>query len=220
MARGTVIGARGKRYPAVSLLEFCSVAAGIYAADTLVKRSPISLLKAGTVHPGRFLVLCGGSVASVEEAHAAGIGAGAGQLLDAVFLPDIHRLLHDALIGERRALEAEALGVIETCGPATLLRAVDAAVKGANVGIGEIRLADDLGGRAFALLDGTLTDVSAALDIGCGLLHEAQLISRALIPRLDGNLRRLLDEGSSFAPCAMHVPDGAELDEAVPDASR
>ena len=46
--------------------------------------------------------------------------------------------------------EAEALGVLETCGPATLLRSVDAAVKGANVGIGEIRLADEIRPHAAA----------------------------------------------------------------------
>ena len=57
-----------KRHGAMALLEFETIAAGVLASDIMVKRSPIALLRCGTIHPGRFLILVGGSVASTEEA--------------------------------------------------------------------------------------------------------------------------------------------------------
>lgn len=197
-------------HPALALLEFDSVAAGILAADVMVKRAPIALLKAGTVHPGRYLVLLGGTVASVEEAWRAGIEAGGDFLTDEVFLPDVDPGLYSAVLGERRELVEEALGVLETRGAASLLRATDAAVKGAEVRIAELRLADGLGGRAFVLVDGGLNDVQAALEIGGGRIAPEAVVHRGVLPRLDGNLRRLLGATTRFAACPELEPDGAE----------
>jgi microcompartment protein CcmL/EutN len=65
-----------KRHGALALLEFETIAAGVLASDIMVKRSPIALLRCGTIHPGRFLILVGGSVASTEEAFSAGVQLG------------------------------------------------------------------------------------------------------------------------------------------------
>ena len=75
--------------PAIGLLELSSIAAGIVAGDAMVKRSPVDTLHAGTVHPGKYLVLVGGAVAAVEEALTAGRVAAAGALLDELFLPAV-----------------------------------------------------------------------------------------------------------------------------------
>ncbi|MBE0565703.1 MAG: BMC domain-containing protein, partial [Krumholzibacteria bacterium] len=53
---------------AFALLEFDSVAAGVLAVDRMLKRSPLALLRCGSVHPGRWLALVGGSVAAAQEA--------------------------------------------------------------------------------------------------------------------------------------------------------
>jgi microcompartment protein CcmL/EutN len=196
--------------PALALLEFSSVAAGIRAVDALVKKAPIALLKAGTVHPGHFLAMLGGTVASVEEAWRAGVAESRGFLLDEVFLPHVHEQVYDGALGARRPIEQEALGVLETRGVAVLLRAADAGVKGADVRIAELRIADDLGGRAFVLFDGPLTEVQAALEIAAGRIPGERILHRSLMPRLDENLRRLLDETTRFAACTAFEPDGAE----------
>ena len=53
-----------RRHAALALLEFDTISGGILASDLMVKRAPIALLRCGTIHPGRFLVLIGGSVSS------------------------------------------------------------------------------------------------------------------------------------------------------------
>jgi microcompartment protein CcmL/EutN len=207
---------REKRYAALALLEFDSIASGVLASDLMVKRAPIALLRCGTIHPGRFLVLVGGSVASTEEAHHAGVehGESGGTLYDQVLLSDIHPTLHDAVLGSRLELTREALAVVETSTSPALLRAVDAAVKSTPVEIGEVRLADDLGGRAVALLSGAVADATTALEI-CADRVGSLLIGSSLIPRLDADLRRLLEQGTRFETCTPHEPAGAEHPEEV-----
>ncbi|MEZ4591323.1 MAG: BMC domain-containing protein [Chloroflexota bacterium] len=39
-------------FPALALLEFSSIAAGIEAGDAMVKRAPVSKIQSGTVQPG------------------------------------------------------------------------------------------------------------------------------------------------------------------------
>ncbi len=50
-------------FPAIALIEFGSIAAGMFAADKMVKRARVELLHAGTVQPGKYLVLVGGGTA-------------------------------------------------------------------------------------------------------------------------------------------------------------
>ena len=205
-----------KRHGAIALLEFETVAAGILAGDAMVKRSPIALLRCGSVHPGRFLVLVGGSVASTEEAFTAGLQVGEKNdaLHSNVFLGDVHPSLHDAVLGTRRAVNGDALAVVETRSSPPLLAAVDAAVKSTPVVLSEVRLGDDLGGHALALVSGDLFDVETALDI-CRERAGTQLLAGTLLPRLDPDLRSVLDEGTRFSSCSAWEPSGAEYPEEI-----
>ena len=201
------------RHPALALLELRSIARGIQVADLMVKRAPIALLKVGTVHPGHYLILIGGTVASVEEAFQAGRAAADDDLLDEVFLPDVAPEVHDAALGAHLAAERGALGVLETTHVASLLRAADAGIKGAEVRITEIRMADDLGGQAFVLFDGEVADVEAALEIGQQAVDAIRVKRATVMPRLDDTLREALAAGSRFAACVPLEPRDAELTE-------
>ena len=205
-----------KRHGAIALLEFETIAAGVLASDVMVKRSPIALLRCGTIHPGRFLILVGGSVASTEEAYAAGlqVGESQGALHDKVFLGDVHPSLHDAVLGIRQNVEGDSLAVVETRSSPAMLAAVDAAIKSTPVILSEVRLGDDLGGHALALMSGDLFDVEAALDI-CSERSGGQLLARTLLPRLDSDLRSLLDQSTRFGSCSARELSGAEYPEEV-----
>ena len=201
---------------ALALLEFGSTAVGVLAVDRMLKRSPVALLRCGTVHPGRYLVLVGGSVAATGEAHAEGgrVGAENAALIDEVLLPDPHPLLSAALGGARLAPRGEAAGVIEVSTSPGLLRALDRALKAVPISLVEVRLADDLGGRALAIVDGLLPDVKEALDVAVGGAGPcAQVLGASLMPRLDETLRGVLAAGSRFATCTPCEPAGAETVE-------
>lgn len=185
--------------PALGLLEFSSIAAGIVAGDAMVKRAPVDTLHAGTVHPGKYLVLVGGAVAVVEEALTAGRAAAGGALIDELFLPAVDSAVVSALTGGRRVSDGEALGIVETRTVAATLQAADAGVKGAEVVLLEVRLADGLGGKAFALFGGRVTDVEAAVSSAVASLAAADLlVERAVIARLHPEMRDNLRAHAEF----------------------
>ena len=210
------MAAKKKRHGALALLEFETVAAGVLASDLMVKRAPIALLRCGTIHPGRFLILVGGSVASTEEAFVVGVQLGQSEntLAGSIFLGDVHPMLHDAVLGMRRVLAGDALAVVETRSSPALLAAVDAAVKSTPVVLCEVRLGDDLGGHALALMSGDLTDAETALSI-CTERAGDQLLAKSLLPRLDTDLRQLLDHGTRFGLCPNFEPASAEYPEEI-----
>ena len=177
-------------HPALLLLEFDSIAIGIEAGDAMAKRSLLGTLRAGTVQPGRYLVLAGGEVADVEEARAAGLAVGESCLVDEIFLPDVHPEVVTALVGARRTEPRDALGIIETRTVAATIGAADAGVKGAEVNLIEIRLADGLGGKAYLLFSGEVSDVEAAVELGVASLSRRQgLVGRVVIPQIHGEMR-------------------------------
>jgi microcompartment protein CcmL/EutN len=202
----------GATRPAIALLEYSSVAVGVLAVDQMLKASPIAVVQCGTVHPGRYLALVGGTVASTEEAFGEGcrIGADGGALLDAVCLSDPHPLLAAAVAGARTEPRSEASGVLEVSSCPGLLRVLDAILKAVPVELVEVRLADDLGGCAMAVVDGALPDVQEALELASLKAGTAEILATSLMPRIDDTLRKVLGEGTRFAECARWQPPGGE----------
>jgi len=186
--------------PALLLLEFDSIALGIEVGDAMVKRAPLLTLHAGTVHPGKYLVMAGGEVADVQEAWLASRSTARGSELDEVFLPDVDPQVVSSLTGKRKPGPGEALGVIETRTAASTIRAADAAVKGADVSLLEILLADGLGGKAYALFGGQVADIEAAVETGVASLPDPSLlVASVVIPQLHAEMRENLDADSRFA---------------------
>ena len=183
--------------PALALLEFDSIALGIQAGDAMVKRAPVSQIHTGTVHPGRYLVLVAGDVASVEEAMQAGKEVAQKDLRDWVFLPHVHPDVVAALGNGRQQVLGEALGVIETGTVAAAIQAADAGIKGAEVGLWQLRLADGLGGKGLVLFTGLVADVEAAVEIGRGRVS-AQLIRTVVIPQMHTDMQTNLAGNGRF----------------------
>ncbi len=186
--------------PALSLIEFSSIAAGIQSADAMVKRAPIDVIQAGTVQPGKYLVLIGGLTADVEESLAAGRETGREAILDIVYLPQVHPAVVEALRGERTPEPADAIGVVETTSVAAAIRAADAGIKGAQVDLLEVRLADGLGGKGIVLYSGLVADVEIAVALGVGSVEGPdQLVRQVVIPQLHEEMWENLAQATRFS---------------------
>jgi microcompartment protein CcmL/EutN len=186
--------------PAIALLEFDSIAVGVRAGDAMVKRAPVEVTYAGTVHPGKYLVLVGGDVASVEEAYAAGLDAGADALLDRIFLPAVHPEVVRILRGMRGRINGHALGIVETRTAASTVGAADRGRKGAEVELVEIRLADRLGGKAYCVFSGEVADVEAAVELAVsGLDDPGALVAQVVIPECHAEMRANLEAATEFS---------------------
>lgn len=187
------------KLPAIALIEMSSVAGGAFAADKMVKRALVELLHAGTVQPGKFLILVGGGTAEVQESYLAGMQAAGGDVLDEVLLPDVHPDVVRALEGKRAFADYDSLVVLETSTTAAILRATDAAVKGAVVKLAELRLANGLGGRGVAMLTGELTDVEAAAEIAARALAGREVtLCHSIVSNVHEQFASRLGESTRF----------------------
>lgn len=190
--------AAGHFDPAIGLLEFDSIVAGLVAGDAMAKSSPVASLYAGTVHPGRYLVLVGGDTAAVEIAIENGGGAA---VIDSMFLADAHPAVIAAITTTDAAapVEGDAIGVVETSTVATAIVAADAGVKAADVTLLALRLADDLGGKAYCLFTGAVADVEAAIEAATERTeHREPLVATTVIAQLHDDMRRNLAEELRF----------------------
>jgi microcompartment protein CcmL/EutN len=190
--------------PALGLLELDSIAAGIAAGDAMAKRAPIDVIRAGTVHPGKYLVLVGGSVADVEEALEAGREVAEASVRDVVFLPNVHPGVVAGIRGARSESGGEALGIIETGTVAAVLEAADAGLKAARVELLELRLADDLGGKGYLLFDGPVAEVEAAVEAGVARIGDGHIpatsgLSWRIIAQLHAEMAENLAADARFA---------------------
>jgi microcompartment protein CcmL/EutN len=191
--------------PALALLEIADAPSGLVALDALAKEAPVVVVAAGTVQSGRWLIAFAGDVESVERSFARGSERAKAALVDAVLLhfaePRILPALRDGK-ARGRVLTAggDSLAVLQTSTSPTLLRAVDAALKGAAVELVELRLAEGLAGRGLATLWGAQTDVEAAIDeataaFGRGL-REGCVAS--IVANADPEIARAVGAGTRF----------------------
>jgi microcompartment protein CcmL/EutN len=185
--------------PAIALFEYDSIAAGIAAGDAMVKRAPLDGIYAGTVQPGRYLVIVGGSVGAVEEACLEAREAPNAEPAQTVFLPNIDRRIIDRLCGgEAFSGPVESLGILETRRAPAALEAADAGLKGASVELLEIRLSDGIGGKAYVLLAGVHSAVEAAIEIAADRIGAQALVGTKLIPQLHPEMLANLRGESRF----------------------
>ena len=199
-------------YPAIALLELDSIATGIYCADEMIKRSPITVIKSGTAHNGKYLILIGGTVASTEEAFYVGKSIADGELLDQVFLAEVHAQVHDAIIGQRGQCSKESIGIIETATAAALIKSTDAAIKGADIDVVEIRLADHLGGKAFSIVSGEVEDVQSAIQVAQeNVTNQKFWIRGIVIPHLHFEMAEQIEQSTYFKQLNMRQLEEGEL---------
>ena len=172
------------RQPALGLLEFGSIAMGIHAADAMVKAAPVADIWAGTVHPGKYLVMVDGDTASVEVALDAGRSGAEAEL----FLPDVHSSVAEAIASrDAVSLSGEAVGVVETTTVAAVIGAADASVKAADVRLSALRLADGLGGKGYLVLSGAVASVEAGVDAAVAAAATG-LLAWTVVPMLHSDI--------------------------------
>jgi len=118
-------------------------------------------------------------------------------LRDTLFLPNVHPAVVSALAGELEIQPADALGVVETHTVAAAINAADAGMKGAEVVLLQLRLADGLGGKGLLFFTGLVADVEAAVEIGSRVAQE-QLLRQIVISQLHSEMWESINRNGRF----------------------
>lgn len=167
----------------LGLVELSSIAAGMHAADIMLKTSEVELILSRTICSGKYMVLVGGEVAAVQSAVDAATTNLEYAVIDTFVIPNVHKDIFPALAGHSNVGELESLGIIESFSVASLIEGADAAVKAATVKLIEIRLAMALGGKAFCTITGEVAAVTSAVDAGAKVIADrGLLVNKVVIP--------------------------------------
>ena len=148
----------------------------------MLKQSPVTLLAAHPISPGKYMTLVGGEVADVDEALKAGIEKASDLLINQLFLPQVHPSVIPAISGNKAVGPHLSVGILETFSVASCVVAADIAAKTARIELVKIRLATGIGGKAYFVMCGALSDVEASLEAASahvrkeGLLTASELI--------------------------------------------
>ncbi len=170
---------------AIGMIETSSVGIGYLVQDAMLKAADVDLVLGRTICSGKFVNLVTGEVASVEASMAAGLDAAPDGVIDHITIANVHESVFRAL-GQSVQITVErpgALGLVETYSAATALEAADAAAKAAGITLFRIHLAMALGGKAFALMSGTVADCRTGVDTAAAVAREkGVLVSAVVIP--------------------------------------
>ncbi len=194
--------------PAVAMLQVTDVPLGLRALDALLKEAPVEVLATGTVQCGHYLIAFGGQLEATLRSFDRALEVAGDAVHDSVLLPDAESRIvpafRDGVV--RPPSGGDALGVVQSAACPVILGAVDMALKGAEVDLLELRVADGLGGKALATLWGKVHDVEAAMELvlrfAAGHVDRGALargeVTTAVIPNADMDVQRAVSSGTRF----------------------
>lgn len=178
---------------AIGMVEFNSIARGIYAADQMVKVSDVEIVTAASTCPGKYIAIVHGDVSAVETSVKTGERAAEEFYIDSIIIPNVDAGVFPAITGATAPERIGALGIMESFSMATMIICADQILKTAELEAIELRLGNGLGGKSYFTFTGDVAAVKAGTDAGVkiakekGLLVNAEVIpspSELLIPTL------------------------------------
>ena len=168
---------------AIGMVEYKTTAAGVTAADLMVKTSEVDIIEAQTVCPGKFIAIIAGDLSAVKAAVDAATKQLPLQLIDTFVLGNPHESIFPAIVGTSNVEDVKALGIMETYSLCAAVHAADAAAKAAEVDLLEVRLGRGLGGKSFILLNGEVAAVQSSIKAAEALEETQGLMAQsAVIP--------------------------------------
>lgn len=168
---------------AIGMIEFNSIARGIYAADRMVKTSDVEIVTANSVCPGKYIAIVHGDVSAVESSVQSGVNVSGEYYVDSMIVPNVHPEVFPAIVSTSMPENIQALGILESFSLATMVIAADAVLKAAELEPIEIRLGTGLGGKSYFTFTGDVAAVEAGSEAGKSVIAEnGMLINAEVIP--------------------------------------
>lgn len=168
---------------AIGMLEFTSIARGIYTTDQMLKTAEVEIVTVNTVCPGKYIAIVYGDVAAVNESVRLGELVANEFWVDSIIIPNVNPLVFPAISGATMPERIQALGIIESFSLATMVISADAILKAANLEPIELRLGTGLGGKSYFVFTGDVAAVESGTEAGkCILEEKGLLVNYEIIP--------------------------------------
>ena len=171
---------------AVGAIELSSIGIGYRVQDEMLKSASVDLLIARTICSGKYLIVVGGNIDAVEAAMQTALAGGDDAVIDHLTVANVHEAVFPAMAQSVVLAPEEigALGIIETFSGVSALIAADYAGKTARVTLFRLHVAMALGGKGLLMMTGSVSDVTAAVQVAANAVRErGLLVSEVVIPR-------------------------------------
>ncbi len=169
--------------PALGMIEYKSVAKGIFSTDAIAKKAPVRILQSHPISPGKYITLFGGEVGDVEESHKAGVVAAGDGLVHDIIIPQLHHSVLSAIAGSTAIETFGAIGIVETFSVCSCVFAADRAAKTTPVQLVELKLGSGLGGKGYFVITGELHQLEASMEAAWRYAQkEGMLANYEIIP--------------------------------------
>lgn len=166
---------------AIGIIEFSSIAKGIETCDIMLKAANVSIIKASTICPGKYIIIISGDTGDVKSAMTSGKNNAAEHMVDELFIANITEQLIPAISMTNQIETKGAVGVIEFYSVTSAILAADICAKSANVSLVEIKTGYAIGGKGVVILTGEIGAVRAAME---NAVSNTDLIcGKTIIPR-------------------------------------
>lgn len=157
---------------AIGVIEFVSVARGIYTADQMLKAADVEIVTATSICPGKYMAIVHGDVTAVEDAVRVGITIAGEYAVDSTVIPNVDAAVFPAITGSNMPDQISALGIMESFSVATMIIAADAILKAAELQAIDLRLGNALGGKAYFTFTGDVGAVKAGIEAGVAIAEQ------------------------------------------------
>lgn len=175
-----------QQHNAIGMIEYDTVTRGITASDAMIKAAQVGIIRSFTACPGKYIILLRGRLSSINASMEQGRLLFPEHVSDSFILGNPHPSIFEALEGQYQRENVEALGIIETRTVPSILMAADAAAKASQVQLVRIKMARELGGKAFFLVTGELAAIEAAIEAAKHTVDSQQtLIDSSIIANPD-----------------------------------
>ena len=114
-------------------------------------------------------------------------------MVDTLMIPSVDKEVIPAIMRTSAPEQRESVGVIETFSLASAVLAADYAVKSAAIDLIEVRLGRGLGGKAFVVVTGKVSDVATATEYArAQLAKDGMVLNITVVPSLHPDLYQAL----------------------------
>jgi microcompartment protein CcmL/EutN len=155
----------------LAVVEFKSIARGIFTTDAMLKAADVSLVMASTLCPGKYLTIIEGETSAVESSLKIADEIGGKEVFSSEVINAISSKVIDAINGKLQSTADGSIAIIESMQMANLISSADEVVDAVPIEFVDFRLARGCGVNCFYIFSGELSSVQEGAKVASQYLR-------------------------------------------------
>lgn len=184
----------------LAVVEFKSIARGIFTTDAMLKAANVNLVMATSLCPGKYLTIVEGETSAVENSLKVADEIGGMHVFSSEVINAISHKVINAIFGKLQSETGGALAIIESIQMANLISSADEVVDAVQIEFVDFRLARGCGVNSFYIFSGELSSVQEGAKVASKyLMGRGALLAYRVISGPDREVWRWIK--SSLCRC-------------------